>query len=155
MRYVVILYTQSLAAKLKFSIWWPLADIGGFYSFDSGLVTRGNPPVQKPAFYVYKYMTEELHTAVFERALTQAETKASEMEVYRFSDATRKLTLYIAWLNPIDTLHTKPLQLRATQVTVRDRFGTPTTINDGDDGKHDRSITITVGGAPVYIEVNN
>lgn len=155
MRYVVILYTQSLAANLKFSIWWPLADIGGFYSFNSGLITSDSSPVQKPAFYVYKYMTEALHTAVFERSLTPEETKASDMEVYRFNDTTRQLKLYIAWLNPIDTHNTKLLKLRAEQVTVRDLFGTPSTINDIDDGKRDRTVTIAVGGTPVYIEVNN
>ena len=151
-RYVTTLFIQTMAAKVDYSIWWTLSDAGEPY-LDTGLVTNANPSVRKAAFSAYYYLSQELHTATFDRALTQAETGNKDMEVYRFVDATNHRSITIAWLNPVKTTVTAKLKLSAASATVRDVFNTTTPVTDGQDGATDGKVTVTVGGTPVYIEI--
>jgi hypothetical protein len=151
-RYASILFVQTMAAHVDYSIWWTLSDTGGDYP-DTGLITNANPSVRKAAFSVYYHLNQELRTATFDRALTQAETGNKDMEAYRFVDATNHRSITIAWLNPIKTAVTAKLKLSAASATVRDVFNTATPVTDGQDGATDGKVTATVGGTPVYIEI--
>jgi len=153
-RYVVELFTQNMAAGSDVMIWWMLHDPGGFYPFDTGLVTFEQTPQTKPAFAAYQVAVSELETAHFQRILTVGETNASDMEAYEFNDKLKRRALFVAWLDPIDSVGTKPLRVPARLATVRDIYGASYTLSDGQDGQIDGYVTVAVGGQPVYIEVD-
>lgn len=158
-RYVVELYTQSLATDVKASIWWMLYDAQGGWPYDTGLVTNIseiNPPSKKtPAFETLQRMMTELNTAVFERTLPLSETGHSDLEVHHFNDVVNNTEIYVAWLNPIDTTVTQSLRLSGSSATVLDSItGNMTTRTDSQDGVTDNKITIQVGSNPVYVEID-
>ncbi len=162
-RCIVVLLTQSLAAQVDMAVWWPLADVGGFYTYDSGLVTNATPPVRKPAFFAYRFMSDELRLATYERSLSTAETGNARVEAYKFKDPAHNQSIYVAWQNPkqeqwLDpnlVTPAKTMTLAAAQATVRDVFGNSTLVKDGDDGKNDGRITVQVKPMPIYVEISN
>lgn len=154
-RYVVELFTQSMAADLDVMVWWMLYDAGGVYPYDTGLVTNDVTPTEKLSFDVYKTMVTELSAAHFNRRLSNAETGNSDMEAYLFTDNVHQQEIYVAWLDPLDSTATASLKLAAPQVTVRSIVnGSTTVISDAADGKVDGKVTVTVSGRPVYIEIS-
>jgi streptogramin lyase len=148
-RYVVELFTQSIAAGVTATFWWTLIDINGW---EMGLVTNTTPPVKKPAFSVYQIMVEELQYAQYLPTLPQPETSNPAVEVYSFRDHATGQHLYIAWLNPISSEGTAELLFPASAVSVRALDGPRHTIDDGADQMQDGRVTVAVG-APVYIRV--
>lgn len=152
-RYVVELFTQSFAAGLDFAMWWPLADIGGPYAYNSGLVTNSNPPIRKQSFSIYVYMTKLFSTAKFTRIWSVNETGDPNIEVYEFDDSTQNRNLYVAWLDPLKTTATRQMALTATSVIVRDFFGNAQTVTDAADGAADGKVHVTVAGRPIYLEI--
>jgi hypothetical protein len=157
-RYVVELFVQSIANDVQVMIWWTLFDVGGFYPYDNGLVTNAEPPLlpaEKPSFYTFQRVVAELGTAHYVRALTLAETGDSDMEAYQFDDNVHSRTVYVAWLNPIETNDVQFLSLPAAQATVRDSInGAISTVSDGDDGVADGKVTVQVSSRPVYVEIS-
>lgn len=151
-RYVVALFTQGLAADVKINTWWPLADIGPSYEYDAGLATADRQP--KPAYGVFKLMTEELGQVHYVRTLSAAQTGDADLEVHEFTDGATGQALYVAWRNPIDKpdLPALSLQLNAAQVLVKDMYGAASVVNDADDGSANGRVTVAVG-RPVYIRV--
>ncbi len=150
-RYVVELLTQSMAADIDVMIWWMLHDPGNFYT-ENGLVTDDDDPQPKLAFYAYRTAVAELSTAHFEYRLSDAQTGATDMEAYRFVDHVHGRLVYVAWLNPVDTTVTRPLDLWGTQATVRDSiYGHSYTVVDTNgDGR----VTVFVSGQPIYVEID-
>jgi hypothetical protein len=154
-RYVVQLFTQSLAADLDVMIWWMLQDPGGGY-WDNGLVTNATPPVRKLSYTVFQNMVEEMSTTHYQRRLPLSQTGNSKLEAYQFVDWVHRRTLYIAWLNPVNGSETHPLLIPATSVTVKAMEGNVLfTIKDGADGVLDGKVTVHVGSRPIYIEVSH
>ncbi|WP_420641979.1 cellulase family glycosylhydrolase [Candidatus Leptofilum sp.] len=153
-RYVVELFTQGMAADLDIVIWWLLYDIGGSYPYDAGLVTNADTPVEKLAFQVYQDVVGELSTTHFERTLSNTETGNSLMEVHQFNDNVLERTLYVAWLNRVDTTATSSLRIPASSANVKNSItGNEFMVSDGNDGVIDGHITVTVGADPLFIEV--
>lgn len=153
-RFVVELFTQSMAAGSEFMIWWMLYDTGGTYQYDNGLVTNGSSPESKPAFLAFQVVESELRSAHFQRILPLNETGAADMEAYEFKDNVHQRAVYVAWLDPIDTTEVEPLRLPASMAIVRDIYGASYSLSDGQDGQVDGYVTVDVGGQPVYIEVS-
>jgi len=153
-RFVVELFTQSMAARLDIMIWWMLYDPGGTYPYENGLVTNDDIPQTKPAFVSYQVAESVLRSARFQRILPDSETHAPDMEAYEFLDRVNQRTVYVAWLDPIDAAGTKPLRVPGSIVTVRDIYGANYSLSDGQDGQVDGYVTVDVSGQPVYIEVN-
>ena len=151
-RYITILFVQTKAANIDYSIWWTLSDVGEPY-LDTGLVTNANPPVRKPGFWAFFHLSQELRTATFERALTSAEMNNSNMEGYRFLDTAKQRSVTIAWLNPVSSTETAKLSLSAPSATVKDVFGVTKIVTDAADGSSDGKVTIDISGTPVYIEI--
>ncbi|PIE81486.1 MAG: hypothetical protein CSA11_03875 [Chloroflexi bacterium] len=157
-RYVVQLLTQSYAAKLDTMIWWLLYDVGGNYPYNTGLVTSQGS--EKISFTTYQEVVNELSTAHFVRKLPTSETHHANMEVYEFHDKTKNLTIYVAWLNPVNTSSLVSLRLPGTTALVKEsipnqvggNFATYS-VQDGSDGFIDGQFIISVGGRPLYIEV--
>jgi hypothetical protein len=154
-RYVVELFTQSMAVEAQFMIWWMLYDPGGLYQFENGLVTSGSPPEIKPAFLAFQVVESELGSAHFQRILPLDEPEPGEpyMEAYEFKDNVHQRTVYVAWLDPIDAPGIEPLRIPASMVTVRDIYGASYNLSDSQDGQVDGYVTVDVGGQPRYIEV--
>lgn len=155
-RYVVQLLTQSMAADLDIMIWWMLYDVGGGYPYNTGLVTNADPPAEKLSFDVYNRVVEELSTAHYVKSFSTSQTGNSLMEVHQFNDNTYEQTIYVAWLNRVDTTATSPLRLPASVARVTDSItGSMSLIGDGNsDGVIDGHVTVTVGANPLFIEVD-
>ena len=148
-RYVVELFTQSMAGDIQVMIWWTMYDLESYY-YENGLLTKDAVP--KPSYYAFQTISSELGTTHFERQLTLAETGASEMEAYEFIDRVHNRMVYVAWLDPVDSIEVRSLRLAAPQVTVRDIYGNSHIANDGGDGILDGWVTIPISGQPVYVE---
>jgi hypothetical protein len=153
MRHIAQLYTQALAAGVEALVWFSLADPGGQYPFDSGLITHNVPVQPKPAFAVYQTIAAQLGSARFVREVTVAETGNAAMEAYQFVDEERAVVIIVAWLDPVETNKTAILSLPANQAAVRDIVGAVTLVHDGDDGSPDGRVHVQVTGRPVYIEI--
>jgi hypothetical protein len=154
-RYVVKLFTQSMAADLELMIWWLLVDSPFPYPFMNGLITNDPVPVKKMAFGVYQDVVAKLSTAHFVRSLSINEMGHSLMEAYEFRDEVYNRTLYVAWLNPVATTETVPLLLPANQAIVRDSLtGFAIFIQDSNDGIVDGRITVQVSATPIYVEIS-
>jgi hypothetical protein len=97
-------------------------------------------------------MTSQIAPLNFVQKLPDAATGSSLVEAYQFAGAR---TVYAVWVNPTLTSTTKTFSISASQVTERDMFwGVVKVINDGDDGRTDGRVRITVSGTPKYFEVN-
>jgi hypothetical protein len=150
-RYVVELFTQSLAADVAATFWWTLVDLHGT-TWNTGLVTDTDPPVKKPAFAVYQRMVEELAQAQFAPTLPSPATDHPDVEVYTFRAGATGQLLYIAWANPVDGSVWGEVRIPAARVSVRDLEGARRTPADADDHQADGLVTVRVS-APVYIHV--
>ncbi len=151
--YVIQLFAQAKAAGLDSFIWWLLTDqmIGDEYPYKNGLV--GELGEYKPAFTAYANGVAELTTATFVRTLPASETGAVDLEVHQLDDPVHKRTLYVAWVNPINTTTQRTLRLPAASLVKRTLYGVATVISDGADGVVDGLVTVQVGGAPIYLEI--
>jgi hypothetical protein len=76
------------------------------------------------------------------------------MEAYEMRDNVLKRTVYVAWMDPVDTTQVMPLRVPASVATVRTIYDAAFLVTDGQDGQVDGLVTVDVGGQPVYIEVN-
>ena len=153
-RFVVELFTQNMAAGSELMIWWMLYDPGGTYQYENGLVTNETQPHIKPSFVAFQVIDSELRSAHFQRVLPLNETGAPDMEAYEFKDNVHQRSVYVAWLDPVDSTEVKPLLIPASLVTVRDIYGSSYPLSDGQDGQVDGYVTVNVSGQPVYVEVD-
>jgi streptogramin lyase len=126
-RYVVALYTQSLAANVAVTFWWTLVDVHGT-NWNTGLATDTDPPVKKPAFAVYQRMVEELAQAQFVPTLPLPATNHPDVEVYPFHAGANGQLLYVAWVNPVDANVWGEVQIPAARVSVHDLQGALRTL---------------------------
>ncbi|MEM7333830.1 MAG: cellulase family glycosylhydrolase [Chloroflexota bacterium] len=154
-RYVVTILTEAMAADLDVMIWWMLYDLGNFYSFNTGLVTNSDNPVQtKQSYGVYQNVINELGTSEFVRTLSAAETGSGEAAVHQFANLLDESTIYVAWRSVVTSDDYVTIKIPGSSATVRDSVTyTATVVNDGDDGSNDNQITLQVNGRPRYIEV--
>jgi hypothetical protein len=156
-RYVVELFTQSIAVGAKTMVWWMLHDAVDNYQYENGLITNvdhANPLQPKPSYLAFKTAVSVLGSATFHRILPDGQTGSSDMEAYEMRDNTLKRTVYVAWMDPMDTSVIKPLRVPASVATVRTIYDAAFLVTDGQDGHVDGFVTVSVGGQPVYIEVN-
>ena len=152
-RYVVELFTESMAAELDVMIWWLMVDPVN-YAWVNGLVTAGPPAVPKMSYYVFQGVVAELGTAHFVRTLSDAEMGHPLMEAYLFQDNVLNRDLYVVWLNPVSTTEIAPIRLPVAMATVKDSLtGTSIVVQDSDDGVVDGRIRVNVGANPLYVEV--
>lgn len=152
-RYVVQLFTQSLAAGVDSMIWWMLFDPSDG-SWDNGLITFDDPPRRKLAFTAYQTIVNRLTYEEFVRSLGVSETGNQAVELYQFRDTSTGATQYIVWLNPIATTATTSIHLTAEEVSRYNLYGIHEgNLTDESDGTDDGRITISVNSQPAYIEV--
>ena len=138
-------------------VWWMLHDPIDNWQFENGLITNVDDvfPLQpKPSFLAFKTAVSVLGSATFHRILPDGQTGSSHMEAYEMRDYVLKRTVYVAWMDPIDTAVVNPLRVPASVATVRTIYDAAFLVTDGQDGQVDGFVTVNVGGQPVYIEVN-
>jgi len=162
-RMVQQLYAQSIVANVPMAAWWPLADAGGSYQYDSGLVTEASrgPIQRKAAFFAFQVLVREFGNVSFVRAFDFA----ADVKAYQFQDNARNRTIFVAWTNPTDpikvwgsqtqpyedTTRTTTVSFSASRVTVYDAFWQNLgVVNDGDDGRVDGMVRVTINGDPKY-----
>lgn len=151
-RYVTQLFVQSLAGDIDVMIWWMLYDPGG--GWDNGLMTLDDPPRPKLSFTAYQTIVNQLTGREFVRVLSDAETGSTALEAYEFNDPVNGTTLYVAWLNPVDTTATTTLALPAEEARTITLYGVSgATVTDAADGSDDGLVHVSVSGQPGYIEV--
>lgn len=152
-RYTIKGYVRGMAAGLEVVVWYKIGD-GGDSSLP-GLLDNNLQP--KPSYWVFQRMTTMLERAVYQRALTLAETGSEQIEGYVFQVCGRRLD--VVWTED-DTRYdpdddpSLPLTVQAQTLRVVDKSGSETWLDDGDDGVADGQITILVGGSPLYLEYN-
>lgn len=145
-KYVVKLFTQSIASGLQYSIWFSLIDPGPFYG-DFGLLTQNLQP--KPAFYVYRVAVKMLARSSFQRALSPLELGNPALEGYLLTTPNSQ-ALYVLWSNDEST---RTVYLPIPRARVTDMYGNVTsTVNDGDDGQIDGRVWVLVSSNPIYVE---
>ena len=146
-RMVVKLFTQALASRHTLMIWWCWQDDPN-WSGAWGLVTASLE--RKVSFNAYKAAAPILGAATYQQALSLSElNNNTDLEGYRFLSGTQR-PLYVLWSN-YERNGTVKLPLSSAQIT--DLYGQITgTVNDGDDGKQDGRIQLTVGPNPIYVE---
>jgi len=142
-RYVVKLFTQSLASHLDVMIWWTWIDPWPGYG-RNGLLTEDLQ--RKLAYFAYQEAAARLGTATFEEIWTSGDP---DVEGYRFSSQTGE-TLYVLWAND-DTTHTVSLPL--SQVRLVDMYGGTIALATGDEGGRASGQTqVSVSPNPIYAE---
>jgi len=152
-RYVVQLYTQSLAADIDVMIWWMLYDPSD-WGMDNGLITDDSPPRRKPSFLAHQTIVNLMTYKEFTRTLSEQETNNRSMEAYEFRNPTTGKPLYISWLNPVTSTGSSTLSIVAEEVRTIDIYGTSTgVILDNDDGADDGRVVVSTTSQPKYIEV--
>lgn len=145
-RYVVKLFAQSLASHLEVMTWWTWIDPGSGYGAN-GLLTQSLE--RKPAYDAYRTAAKELGYALFQRSLSASELGSTALEGYRFNSQGNQ-PLYVLWSNDAVT-RTVSLPLSRAQVTGM--YGELITqVRDGDDGRMDGRVRVTVGPNPIYVE---
>jgi hypothetical protein len=160
-RYVTELYVQSKAAGLDATVYFALVQPDA-YPYDAGLVTRDVVPKPKESYKAYQTAVTWLADATFIQRLTDKETKAKEMDAYKFLNPKTGRTFYVAWMNPasmgIDLdgdgkpnpeEDTESLRLPGNEVKVYNIYGALVETVTNSDG----NIKITIGGQPRYIEI--
>ena len=153
-RYVVQLFTQSLAADIDVMIWWMLIDPVG-HGNENGLTTAYPPPQRKPSFLAYQTIVNMLTGKPFARALSADELNNNpSLEAYKFSNPAGGQPIYIAWLNPIDHGNSTTLAIAAEEVRTFDIYGNllDRLVDEGDSAD-DGQVSVSVNSQPLYIEV--
>jgi len=145
-RYVVKLFTQSVASHLDVMIWWTWIDPGGYYGAN-GLLTQDLEC--KPAYYAYQTAVQELGQASFQRMLSFSELGSTALEGYRLI-AQETRPLYVLWSNDATT---RPVALPLPRAKVTGMYGeTVAFLDDGEDGQVDGRVRVMVGPNPTYVE---
>ena len=143
-RYVVKTFVWAMAADLEYVNWFVLRDITSGFPYLYGLLDDSWQ--RKPSFYAFRTIAEQLGSAVFIRAMSTSELGHAEAEGYIFQDQAQDI--YAVWMN---NEATQPVHFGGSAAWVVDKYGTQTSISDGDDGSVDGVVTVNVGPSPVYV----
>jgi hypothetical protein len=159
-RYVVQLYSRSIAADLDVVLWLLLFDLP-VHDADRGLSNVNGIP--KPAYNAYKTAMEKLGDLSFDRLLSPAELGTEHAEGYAFKRAGGSYQLYVIWTTDLQTK--SAFRIAAPSVVVSDKVVSqwpmsPTipyfasySVLDSDDGVPDGYTEIPFDNNPIYVEV--
>lgn len=161
-RYLTELFTQAYAASVDAMMWFTMYDDNQTINNggqENGLVqspeSSGAAVYQKKSLTAFSAIVTMLEPAQFQRTLPAAETGNADLEVHQFINTTTGKTLYVAWVNPIDSDTQLALPLTGSQATLTDIYGTVTgTVADAADGLADGRVSVSVGAQPVYIQID-
>lgn len=163
-RYVVQLYTRSMATHLNTAIWYQLIDCRDDCPWEEkrGLFDADRNP--KPSYNAYRTLTTRLAGASYERTLTAGELNSDKAEGYLLVVPGALERVYVVWTTQEDTRAT--LRIPASEAVVYDKYDPsiatvppvtpfyPYTVRDGDDGSADGRVSISYGPSPLYVEVS-
>jgi hypothetical protein len=159
-RYVVASFVRGLAADLVVQSWYAWKDVD---SSMPGILTNDLDP--KPAYFVYQTASEQLDGATYIRAMTSAETGDVNVEGHSLAvpvagGLERRDVVWFdcpSYVNaygfPADcTGASRTMTVPASAVVVTDMFGVSSEVKDGDDGRADGLVTLTITPDPIYID---
>jgi hypothetical protein len=150
-RYVPVVFSRGLAAGLESVVWFPLSTAAG-QGFEGGLMLDNL--TAKPAYWAYKTMTEQLTGYQYAGVVSRYEETG--IEGYAFRPVRGGRTRQVLWTH-IESSLTGYQDFAAGRITVTDKLGGTTVINDGGPGDLDRRsdgrIWIAIGPSPVYVEI--
>lgn len=144
-RYTTQLYTHGKVGGIQVLVHFTLADLGGDFPYDTGLVTSadtGNPIAPKLAFAAFKTFQNMLERAQYVSTVPSKST----VEAYEFADVGAGRTIYVAWLNPANGTGQSAVTLPVRSVDLYDLYGNFLRTESDDDG----TLTIAVTAQPVY-----
>jgi hypothetical protein len=142
--YVVKLFTQSFAARVRTMTWWTWMDIPGYWGENGLLTPQGT---RKASYDAYTVAASKLGHAEFMREVPSAETGASAAQVYQFSGSS---TLYVAWVEGVSD---QQITLSGSRFAIVDPLGViKGYASDSDDGRIDGQVHIVIGQQPCYLE---
>jgi len=162
-RYIPKTFARAMASDLLAANLFALYDYGDIGL--PGIVDPSGAP--RPTFTALKTLSALLGQAKYVSTIPSSETGAAQIEGYRFSvpsaggwkrldvywyECPSMVTLFPA--SPADCANTAPLKISASQISVIDKLGGKTTVNDAADGTTDGKVTIPngVGSSPIYID---
>ncbi len=164
-RRVPELLSQAMSIGSQVTIWWTFYDERQDFAYQTGLTTADDNPNAKLSYTAYQEALRRLGNSEY-IGVTVEPTAQNDLEAYQFRDKSTNKTFYVAWLNPVvpfdkaaeltyDNSVTQNLSIPGSNATLFAKEGTQLqTVNDGDDGASDNTITVTVGRSPIYIVIN-
>jgi hypothetical protein len=141
--YVVKMFVQSLASDLEFTIWWTWSDLVG-YDGAFGLVDQNLQP--KLSYYAYQTAVLQLDRVVFQQRLSSGALGGANAQAYLFQRLGKPL--YVLWANGTSS---ESVSLSGSSARVTDYVGN--LVAQVADGDGDGLVRITVGAAPLYVEI--
>lgn len=156
-RYVVQAMARGMVADLQVIIWYTLLDHPDDPRKYGLLYSDGTP---KPSYNAYRVLVAELGEARAGRPLQKQDVGADSVEGYLFAlaDGRQKAVL---WSLPSQGLtwseNEQPVALAGPALRVVSLYGEERIVQDGSandaDGQKDGRVTVPVGPAPVYLQV--
>ena len=148
-RYVPQLYARGDAADLEINVWFMLVDSENPYDLKHGLLETNLE--FKRSYTAYQVLAEQLASAEYVRTLGLNETGSEQIEAYEFREKEGSERIIVAWSND-DANHT--MALAGSCLTSTDKYGVEgAPVCDGDDGRGDGVIQVSIGPSPVYLRL--
>ncbi len=145
-RYVVKSFVWTMAADLDYTTWFALRDITDGYPYLYGLL---DPSWQrKSSFYAFRTTAEQLGGALFVGAMSAGELGYTQAEGYAFVDHGQDV--YVVWMKDEAT---RSVTFEGSAALVVAKYGSQSSVNDGDDGTADGLVTVNVGPSPAFVRV--
>jgi hypothetical protein len=145
-RYVAQVFARSRAAGLNATIWFQMFDPVDPWVWSYGLMTADVRP--KPAYTAYQTLTRQLAGAEYVRSPEPTETGCATLEAYEFRQGGSSPPTLLAWSTGEQSC---TAVLAADEVLAVDKYGATVLIRDGEDGRVDRRVQVTLGPSPVYL----
>ncbi len=142
--YVVQAFARSMAAELRFSIWFTLAD---YNEWGYGLLNQDL--TVKPSYTTYRALSNMMAGAVYRGPMTINGSRPSNVEGYTFTMPGSQ-ERHVMWVTAPGTVR---LSFPGSSVVVTDKNGSRTSVSDSADGAMDGLVTVTVTGRPIYLDV--
>jgi hypothetical protein len=149
-RYVPQVFTRSMAANLKATVWYWLLDDEHPDSWKYGLLNADLSP--KPAYFAYQTLARQLAPASYVRTHSAHDTGSDQIEAYEFVTADGSTVIIVAWTED-EQEHL--MTLAAEELVVVDKFGNEVTVHGEIDGRLGSRVQVTIGPDPVYLRLSN
>jgi hypothetical protein len=153
-RYVAQVFVRSMAARLRFTIWFTFIDDPYLGTRKVGLLDSDYQP--KPAYWAFQALARQLGGSAFVRAWTEAETGSPFVEAYEFGPGQGSswpvgtARIVVAWTNDEEA---HMLVVPGNALVQVDKYGGETVVYDGNDGQVDGLIHLILGPSPVYLHL--
>ncbi|MDO8690933.1 MAG: cellulase family glycosylhydrolase [Dehalococcoidia bacterium] len=144
--YVVQSFARTLAAGLRFSIWYNLVD----YS-DIGYGLFNADFSHKPSYTAYQVVNRRMSGASYVGPLQIGGIRPNHIEGYTFTMPDQRQR-YILWATVDGTVK---VAFPGNGAVVTNSAGVATTVTDSADGALDGVVNLSVTNSPVYVDISS